>query len=68
MNFILGEFRRRSIRRLISGVLFFAGDILRAGIMRKTFGDPCIALFEFDGLLPEIGPVALHRAFFSSRA
>jgi hypothetical protein len=55
-EFHLGEFRRRPVRRLISGVLLFAGDILRVGIMRKTFGDPWIAPFEFPWSPPRNWP------------
>jgi hypothetical protein len=31
----------------------------------QTFGGRSVATFDFHGLLPENGPVALHRAFFS---
>jgi hypothetical protein len=34
----------------------------------KTFGGRSVATFDFHGLLPENGPVALHRAFFSPEA
>jgi hypothetical protein len=62
MNFTW-EFRPPLMRGPIATISLFTGVLGCVG-RSKQFGGRSAALFWFHGLLPEIGPVALHRAFF----